>query len=197
MLFRMRIPRTIWQKALAFVWPRKGLRRGWHYIAHRLKRISASPHVIALGFAAGVFASFTPFVGFHFIIAGLVAFIFGGNVLASAFGTSVGNPLTMPLIWFTTYNVGAKLLGQATRDKVVIDLPEGFFGLLFSDPALFWHDFWRVLEPVLLPMSIGALALGLPVSIVFYLTLKRVVEGYQHRRQRRRHLRNQQAENEA
>jgi uncharacterized protein (DUF2062 family) len=197
MLFRMRTSRTLWQKAAEFFWPKKGLRRGWHYIGHRLTRISASPHVIALGFAAGVFASLTPFIGFHFIIAGLIAFILGGNVVASAFGTALGNPLTFPLIWFSTYNVGAMLLGHATRDNVAIDLPEGFLWLLFSDPALFWHDFWRMLEPVLWPMSIGATALGLPLSLAFYLVLRRIVEGYQHRRRRRRHMRERQAENEA
>ena len=197
MLFRMRTPRTLLQKAMEFVWPRKGLRRGWHYIAHRLKRISASPHVIALGFAAGVFASFTPFIGFHFIIAGLIAFVLGGNIVSSAFGTAIGNPLTFPLIWITTYNVGAMLLGHETRDTVAIHLPEGFFMLLFSDPTLFWRGFWRALEPVLWPMSVGSLALGVPVAVAFYLILRRVVEGYQRRRQRRRSRQPHRAENEA
>lgn len=187
MLFRMRTPRTFWQRLKHFVWPKKGLKRGWHYIGHRVKRISAPPHVIALGFAAGVFASFTPFVGLHFIIAGLIAFVLGGNIVSSAFGTAVGNPLTFPFIWFTTYNVGAMLLGIHMREHVAIRPPEGFFRLLFSDPARFWNDFWHMLEPVILPMSIGALALGVPVAAVFYLMLKRVVEGYQHRRRHRRH----------
>ncbi len=191
MLFRMRTPRTFWQKTLEFVWPKKGLRRGWHYIGHRLKRISAPPHVIALGFAAGVFASFTPFVGLHFIIAALIAFVLGGSIVSSAFGTAFGNPLTFPLIWFTTYNVGAMLLGHQTRSHVAIKPPEGFFTLLFTDPSQFWERFWHMLSPVLFPMSVGALALGLPIATVFYLMLKRAVEGYQHRRRSRR------AENEA
>ncbi len=184
MLFRMRTPRSFWQRAMHFVWPRKGLRRGWHYIGHRVKRISAPPHVIALGFAAGVFASFTPFIGFHFILAGLIAFALGGNIVASAFGTAIGNPLTFPFIWVATYNVGAMLLGEASRGAIAIELPKG----LFSNPLLFWEEFWRVLHPVLLPMSIGAVVLGLPVSAAFYLMLKRAVEGYQHRRRRRRKL---------
>ena len=196
MLFRMRNPRTFWQRATHFVWPRKGLRRGWHYIAHRVKRISAPPHVIALGFAAGVFASFTPFIGFHFIIAGLIAFAVGGNIVASAFGTAVGNPLTFPFIWVATYNVGAMMLGVATRGSVAIDLPDGLLSLLFSNPVQFWEEFWRALHPVLLPMSIGALLIGLPVSAAIYLMLKRAVEGYQHRR-RRRHRRGRRMETKA
>ncbi len=196
MLFRMRTPRTLWQKATHFVWPKKGLRRGWHYIGHRVKRIQAPPHVIALGFAAGVFASFTPFIGFHFIIAGLIAFVLGGNIVASAFGTAVGNPLTFPLIWVATYNVGAMLLGHATRGNVAIELPKGLSTTLFSDPVLFWAEFWRALHPVLLPMSIGALIIGLPISAAIYMILKRAVEGYQHRR-RRHHRRDQHLENKA
>jgi hypothetical protein len=196
MLFRMRTPRTLWQRTLLFLWPRRGVRRGWQYIAHRVKRISASPHAIAIGFAAGVFASFTPFIGFHFVIAGIIAFVFGGSILASALGTAVGNPLTFPFIWIATYNVGAMLLGHDLRDKIAIHLPPGFFKLLFSEPTLFWRAFWKVLEPVLMPMSVGSLVLGIPAALVFYLALRRAVESYQQRR-RRLALRVRKVEHEA
>ena len=49
--------------------PRRGWRRGIEYLGHRVRRLPDTPHRIALGFACGVFASFTPFFGLHLILA--------------------------------------------------------------------------------------------------------------------------------
>ena len=47
--------------------PRRGWRRGIEYLGHRVRRLPDTPHRIALGFACGVFASFTPFFGLHLV----------------------------------------------------------------------------------------------------------------------------------
>ena len=57
---------------------------------------------VAAGVAAGAFTSFTPFMGLHFLFAALFAWAIRGNLLASALGTFVGNPLTFPFIWAAT-----------------------------------------------------------------------------------------------
>ena len=67
---------------------------------------------IALGFAAGVFVSCTPFLGFHLIMASLVAWIVGGSIVAAVLGTFIGNPITYPIFWFITYEVGSLMLGR-------------------------------------------------------------------------------------
>lgn len=164
------------------IWPRRGLRRAWTYIWHRVTRISATPHVIAIGFAAGAFASFTPFVGFHFIVGGILALIVRGSVLASALGTSVGNPLTFPFIWYATYNLGGYLLGYAHRGDISITFPEGMALMLFTDPAGFWQIFWDALGPLIIPMLVGSLPLGLTVAVISYLLVRPAVTGYQSRR---------------
>lgn len=87
-----------WLKVQNLIWPKMGLSRAWRYLVHRMARLSASPHAIALGFAAGAFVSFTPFIGFHFILAGLLAFSLRASIIASAIGTVVGNPVTFPFI---------------------------------------------------------------------------------------------------
>ena len=91
--------------------PRKGWRRGYLYLGKRVQRLPDSPHRIALGFACGVMASFTPFFGFHFVIAAALAFITRGNILASAIGTFVGNPLTFPFIAGTAMYLGHRITG--------------------------------------------------------------------------------------
>ena len=56
--------------------------------------------------------SFTPLIGFHFILAAFIALVLRGSLLASAAGTMVGNPLTFPLIWMATFKVGNVLTGR-------------------------------------------------------------------------------------
>lgn len=170
-------------RARHFLLPPGGFRRAYAYVWHRAKRISASPHVIALGFAIGAFVSFTPFLGLHFLLAALLAWLLRGSVLASALGTAVGNPLTFPFIWWGTYNVGGWLLGYEHRNEIVIDLPHGLWLNLVHDFGGFWKQFWEVMGPIIVPMMVGALPLGAAVGIIAYLLVRPTVASYQRRRQ--------------
>ena len=172
-------------KLLSWFWPRRGVRRGWMYVWHRVTRISASPHVIALGFAAGVFASFTPFVGLHFVLAGILALVVGGNILASALGTFVGNPLTFPFIWLSTYNLGGLFLGIERRESIDLSLPEGTVLAMFTQPRGFFNALWEVIGPVVTPMFVGGVPLGLIAGALCYFVVYSGVDGYQRRRRHR------------
>ncbi len=183
MLFKPRQKPSTLLRIQNVLWPRSGLRRGYRYLWHRVTRIKATPHVIAMGFAAGAFASFTPFVGLHFIIGGLLALLIGGNVVASAFGTCIGNPLTFPFIWLSTFNLGGFLLGYDQRDEITLALPDGAFWLFFTSPLEFSEAFVAAVGPVLWPMLLGSLPLGIVTAVIIYFTIYPAVEGYQHRRQ--------------
>jgi uncharacterized protein len=185
MMFRRRHGPTLFQRVVRFLWPRRGLHRGWRYLWHRMTRISATPHTIALGVAIGAFVSFTPFMGLHFLIAALLAFILGGNILASAFGTAVGNPLTFPFIWLASYNLGALLLGYRQRTRIHINLPDDMFVLMFTEPLEFWQALWRAIDPYVVPMLVGGIPLGLACGAAVYIIVRSAVAGYQHRRRAR------------
>ncbi|WP_108882913.1 DUF2062 domain-containing protein [Anderseniella sp. Alg231-50] len=177
------------KKVRNFFWPEIGFQRTAKYISYKVNRISGSPHAIALGFAAGAFASFTPLIGFHFVVAALIAWAVGGNLLASAIGTSVGNPLTFPFIWFITHNTGSYLLGQEGREEIAISGPEAGMKLMFTDPARFFSELWGGLEPVFFPMCVGAIPLGLSSGIAAYVVLKPAVGKYKERRRKQREKR--------
>ncbi len=182
-----------------FLFPPGGLKRAWTYIWHRTKRISATPYAIAAGFAAGAFISFTPFIGFHFILAGILAWFLRGSILASALGTAVGNPLTFPFIWWATYNLGGLMLGYDLKSEITIDLPHGFGMMLLTQPGEALRLFWEVMSPIILPMLVGALPLGGITGLAFYLLVYKGVAEYQERRRarlaaRRRQLQSQAAE---
>lgn len=118
--------------------------------------------------------SFTPFVGLHFLMAGLIAYMIGGNILASALGTAVGNPLTFPFIWALSYRTGQWILGQGDAVGPPIDMNAGV--MAYS---------WDALVPVLKPMLIGALPLSLIAWVMFYFLVKTVVRSFQEARRRR------------
>ena len=178
-----------WRRVRNFFWPEIGFNRAAKYMSHKVNRISGSPHAIALGFAAGAFASFTPAVGFHFVLAALIAWLVGANILASAIGTSVGNPLTFPFIWIATHNVGSFLLGQEGRHDIALAAPHGGIRLLFSQPGSFFSELWATLEPVFWPMCVGAVPLGLACGAACYFLLKPAIARYKKRRARVREKR--------
>ena len=172
MLFQRRDPLRFQDRVRLFVWPPGGWTRSIRYFGKRVLRLGDSPHAIALGFACGVAVSFTPFVGFHFLMAAFLAYAIRGNLIASAIGTAVGNPLTFPAMWWLAYELGHRILGTQPGELV----------LTGADGAPAWYD----VLPILKPMLIGAVPLGLVFGFAAYLIVKVLVRTYQHAR--RRHI---------
>ncbi len=155
-------------RARNLVWPQSGWRRASRYLAHRVRRLPGTPYAIAAGFACGAAVSMTPFPGFHFLLAGLLAWAIGGSILASAIGTAVGNPWTFPFIWIWIYQSGSWLLGNTE----VLTADEISLNFLLDHPM-----------DVFLPMLVGSIPTAALTWLVFFLPVRRMVESYQaHRR---------------
>ncbi len=185
-MFKRRNPRTLSEKILGFFWPSIGWRRASAYNLHRLARIPGSAYSIAGGFACGAAISFTPFVGLHFIIAAILAWIIRANILASAIGTAVGNPWTFPFIWTWLYQTGTWIISADTAEGAEIPEFTEIFGHMLE--AFLSMDAQYLIEtaaPVFWPMLVSSLPTGFVVWWVFYLPLKYTVRKYQDRRQRR------------
>nr|WP_245453534.1 DUF2062 domain-containing protein [Aquibium carbonis] len=158
------------------LWPRRSFWRSAQYFTKRVLRLTATPHAIAAGVAAGVFASFLPFIGFHFLLAAAVAWLLAGNLIASALGTAIGNPITFPLIWASSYKLGCAILGSsATHGNAPIQL-----GKLWE--RLEFNQLW---EPLLKPMTVGGIPIGLAFAITFYVVTRWAVAGFRRQRQNR------------
>ncbi len=173
MLFRRRERPGYWTRLRLWVWPRVSWRRSVLYYAKRILRLSGTPRAIALGAAVGVFASFTPLVGFHLLITFVIAWALGANMIAGAIGTAIGNPLTFPFIWASTYEVGRLILEGVSTDA----------------PARLGHDlthksFDQIL-PLLKPMLVGSVPVGLALAIPVYLIVHKAVSTYQNARRQR------------
>jgi len=158
------------------LWPRRSFGRSFQYFVKRVLRLTATPHAIAAGVAAGVFASWTPLLGFHFILAFALSYVLAGNMMAAAIGTGFGNPLSFPFIWALTIKIGNLLIGVETgahQNHVNLE-------------ALLRHlDVSQLWEPVLKPMLIGSIPPGVVSGIAAYLLTYWGVRVFQTRRKSR------------
>jgi uncharacterized protein (DUF2062 family) len=175
MLFKRRNPADFRERLRLALWPRRSFRRSARYFAKRVLRLRATPHAIAAGVAAGVFASFFP-VGIHLIVALAIAWLIAGNLVAAALGTAFGNPLTIPVMWGATYEVGFMILHGGEAGSI----QPSHIGSLIDRMGI--AALW---EPLLEPMIIGALPLGLVFAAAAYALTRWAVGTFQHRRRTR------------
>lgn len=171
-MFKRRIPQTTFQRLRQFFWPREGWWRATKYLWQRTIRLSGTPHSIALGLAIGAFASANPILGTHILWCALIIYFIGGNFIAAVLGTWVGNPASFPFIWLATFGTGNFLLGRNDEGR---ELPELSFSLIVEAPM-------GALLPVIGPMMIGWLPVGLILGIAVYYPSLWSIEAYQRQR---------------
>jgi hypothetical protein len=191
MLFRRRERPSLLETLRVAVWPRRSFARSVKYVFHRLWRLSGSPHAIAVGCAAGVFIGFTPFYGFQIVAAVLLAWILGGSIVAAGLGTFVANPISFPVIWYSTYKLGCVMLTGNVLGSCGA-LPDGLAGwgsAIFERLADFSMEaallVFQGVWPVIKPMALGSLPIGAAAAGVSYILVRQMVELRQRRRRER------------
>ncbi len=184
MLFRRRSEPNFSQRLRLAVWPRRNWARSSRYVTLRLMRLKASPHQIALGGAAGVFAAFTPFLGAQMALAAALAAVCRASVPAALLGTFVGNPLSWPAIWAGTYAAGSLIMGgSGTLKAAELEHHINVLGEAVRDGSPEHIDAAAgLLMPLLAPMTAGCLPLGVLMAAIFYYTLRPAVAASQARR---------------
>lgn len=194
MIFRRRDKRPWWRIVVEFVWPRGGWGRAFTYVKHRLHRLPDPPDRIARGIFAGVFTTFTPFYGLHFVVAGTIAWIMRGNIPAALLGTFFGNPLTYLPIGVVSLQTGHALLGRGRLHEDEIsrslggkfldagqDLKNNFLAM-FTDRVPDWHGLGVFYHEVFLPYLVGGIIPGVIVGLAAYYISLPVITAYQKRR---------------
>lgn len=195
MVFKRRDRRPIWQVALDFLYPRGGWARAFEYVKHRVRRLPDTPQKIARGVWAGVFASFTPFYGLHFLVAALLAMLMRGNVLAALMGTFFGNPLTYVPIAVSALSTGHWILGRRPQEGFETSLGDAFLGAgydlwhnftaLFTTEKADWHNLAVFYHEVFYPYMIGGIIPGVISATACYLLAVPLIGAYQNRRRKR------------
>ena len=194
-MFKRRERRSVFRFFYEVIFSLKGISRAIEYVGIRLKRIPDTPHKISLGMSCGIFASFTPLFGLHFLIAGLLSYVLRANVLASLIGTFVGNPITFPIITVFNLKLGEWILGSSEYSsddggKIF----EGFLDFIFliyksffTDGSIGENSVPRMNEffnGVFIPYSLGGFIFGVIIAIISYFLLRPLVSTYQKKRDR-------------
>ena len=149
-MFRRRRSQSFMTQIRGVIWPERGFRRLFSYLLQRVARMPGSPLSIAIGVACGVSVSFTPFIGFHFLLGAFLAYLLRGNIFASAIGTIVGNPWTFPFIISADFTIGSWGVVRLGMMPPNVDLS---ISEILADPL-------SNLMPLLLPMMMGGLIMG-------------------------------------
>lgn len=176
MLFKRREAESAWERFRVWLWPRRSFSRSLQYFSKRILRLNATPHAVASGVAAGVFASFFP-LGLHFVVAAIVCWVIAGNLVAALLAAAVGgNPLTVPLLWGVSWETGKLILHR----EVVSHGPPEHLGEMLHKMS--FQELW---EPVLKPLMVGAVPLGILFGFVFYAITRLAMTAFQEQRRKR------------
>ena len=129
---------------------------------------------VSLGVAVGIFCAFLPLPG-QTIIAALICYIVGGNLPIGIILIWISNPVTIPPIFFLTYQVGCLLLSTET--------------VQFS-AQMDWEWFKSLGSDVLKPLLLGSFICGSILSIasyfaIFQLWRWKVLKNWQERKEKR------------
>jgi len=171
-MFRRRLPQHWLERLRQYLWPKTGWWRATKYMWHRTVRIKGSADSIALGLAIGAFISATPLLGLHLVLAAMIAWLLGANIISSAVGTWVGNPLSFPFIWVATFKLGHVIMGTSGNLNALDQLS---FNAILSHPT-------DIFMPVILPMLVGGIPIGLLLAVVTFYPSRTLISIYQNRR---------------
>ncbi|MDX9972080.1 MAG: DUF2062 domain-containing protein [FCB group bacterium] len=151
------------------------MRRRMRYLWLRVLRQKDEPERIAGGMALGVFLGFLFPPGVQMIVALALAPLFRFNLLASALGTWVTNPLTIPFIYPTALSLGMYITGLDTHNESV-PLEDERFWAFITDFRL--HGRAAVL------LGAGLLTMGAASALPVYYATKGAVFRFQRRRRK-------------
>ncbi len=134
-------------------------------IWRKLSRLDARPDQIAAGFSIGIVASFLPLNPSPIIVATAAASLLERNVIAAAAGAATAILYTpfLPLLWLAEYQLGKSIL--PVHHPLVLEQAR----------------LWEVLQKgwdVYAAMCVGSIIIAAPVTVLAYLVVKRLAEGW-------------------
>jgi len=204
LVFKRRERRSLGEIVGRSLYPRGGWGRAFEYVKHRVRRLPDTPEKISRGIWAGVFTTFTPFYGLHFVVAAIIARVMRGNIFAALMATFFGSPPTYIPIAIASLGTGHWMLGRpfnAATFGFGADVPDDFCGIgcrfgaafgdiihnimaAFTDEHADWHGLHGFYDEVFFPYMIGSVLPGIAAATICYLIALPLIRGHQKRRQK-------------
>ena len=154
----------------------------------RVLHANDPPHVLALGFAIGVFVAMTPTIGVQMVIAAAIAAAFRANKILSMAAVWISNPVTLVQIYYFNWRVGQYFIdtslvsGESNVQRQIARITESIGGL----SNLFFHvldkDFWsevlRLVWALGVELWLGSFIVGAACALPSYLILRWAITLY-------------------
>ncbi len=123
---------------------------------HRRELWNLNRNSVSKGVAIGLFWAFIP-IPFQMVFSTLFALYLGGNVAIALSMVWITNPVTMPILFYICYKIGAFLLQRE-------ELPFSF--------ELSFNWLMTQLDGIALPLFLGSFVTALTLSIIGYFTIQ-------------------------
>ena len=138
-----------------------------------------TPERTAAAFAMGIFIGFSPFFGFHVIMAVVLAFVFRLNRVAALAGVYTNLPWFVAPYYTLSTVLGSYMMGVALPPQFGQQLA-ALFDLSFVGRE-FWAGLGMLLRPLLWPFMIGSL-IGASIlgAVSYVLAVPAIVAGRRH-----------------
>lgn len=192
MVFKRRDRRSIRQLTVEMLYPKGGWLRAIEYMKHRVRRLPDPPERIARGIWAGLAVTFSPFVGIHFVVGALLAWVLRGNVLAAVLTTFISNIATIPFFGWVSIRVGYQLLGLSPDKGIGRQFLQRFaeaghalwdnFVAIFTPATVNWGWLPAFYAEIFFPYLIGGLIPGVVLASIGYYVSVPLIRAYQNRR---------------
>ena len=152
------------------------LKQFLHRTWTRLHQIKDAPHSVAGGVAIGIFWGFTPLTGFKTLFSILTAWAARCSRLSAVIAVTFHDILLpiWPVILRWEYQLGFWVLSSPHHFPPKLSSGHLHFADLFH---------WKTLG-ILGPMMMGSCFIGLPVALISYWVVERLLERYETSHQR-------------
>jgi len=139
------------------------LKKKFRQFYDRFISLEGEPKAIAMGMALGVFVGVTPTIPLHTALIILLSIIFKQNISAAYLGSwLVSNPVTIPILYYSQYELGVHLLGIDHGKFVLADYSaSSILGLGVQ---------------ILAPMLFGGLVMAPFFAVPAYFGTRRIVK---------------------
>lgn len=112
-----------------------------------------------MGMAVGVFIGMTPTIPFHTALIILFGLLWRHNLTAAYLGSwLISNPLTIPILYFSQYELGIYLLGMTQSQPVLTDY--SFQNIISLG--------WQIILPLLAGGIVTAPFFAIPAYFITY-----------------------------
>lgn len=138
-----------------------------------LLNLDEPPERTALAFAVGTFIAFSPLLGLHMILAGLLLLVRRLNRVALMAGVFIGNPWTMGPIIVASWAIGRLIIGAPP-----VELPQ------VTISAMATAGFWQMLASQwrqLLPFAVGGMILSVVGALISYPLMLFALKAYRRK----------------